>query len=123
MTAKTYDSKSYDLAERFLEDTPSLNTGENRHELALEIQTAIEDFIAEKTSSEAGMKHQYKHNPHEWHLEHRRDGYYVINEHGEEIAWASEDYPNAKLVLHNLITDELAAQQDNGPDDPPGLST
>lgn len=63
-----------------------------------------------------------KHNPHEWHLELGRDGYYVINEYGEEVMWAAEDYPNAQLVLKNLTADELAAQHDNGPDrDPPGF--
>jgi hypothetical protein len=48
MTVKTYDPKSYDLAEFFLEDEPTLNTDANRHELAIEIQTAIESFIADK---------------------------------------------------------------------------
>jgi hypothetical protein len=48
MTVKTYDPKSYDLAEFFLEDEPTLNTDANRHELAIEIQTTIESFIADK---------------------------------------------------------------------------
>lgn len=44
-TVKTYDSKCYDLAEAFLEDEPSLNNAVNRHNLALEIQAAIESEI------------------------------------------------------------------------------
>lgn len=51
MTVKYYDPKSYDLAETFLEDEPHLNTEANRHALALEIQEAIESFIADKQSN------------------------------------------------------------------------
>lgn len=42
--AKTYDSKSYELAEYFLADEPGA-TDADRHELAVDIQTAIEDFL------------------------------------------------------------------------------
>lgn len=41
----TYDAACYDLAARFLSDEPSINTDENRHELAGNIQRTIEDFI------------------------------------------------------------------------------
>ena len=51
MTAKTYDSKSYDLAEIFLEDEPHLNTEGRRDELAKLIQTTIEDFIKHEQSN------------------------------------------------------------------------
>ena len=44
----SYDQSSYDLAERFLEDEPELNTEENRNELAQLIQNTIEDFIVYK---------------------------------------------------------------------------
>lgn len=40
-----YDTKCYDLAEAFLEDTPHLNTEKNRDELAQLIQTTIEDQV------------------------------------------------------------------------------
>ena len=45
MSEATYDSKSYDLAEAFLEDEPHLNTEGRRVELAKVIQQAIEDCI------------------------------------------------------------------------------
>jgi len=41
----TYDRECYDLAVTFLSDEPSIDTGENRHTLAMLIQQAIEDFI------------------------------------------------------------------------------
>jgi len=47
MTVKSYDSRSYDLAEIFLEDTPHLNTERRRDELAKVIQTAIEDYLTD----------------------------------------------------------------------------
>lgn len=43
--AKTYDSQCLWLAEAFLRDEPSLNTSENAHLLACEIQEAIETGI------------------------------------------------------------------------------
>lgn len=48
MTVKTYDEKSYDLAEHFLSDTPHLDTFDNIHHLALAIQQAVEDWIEDK---------------------------------------------------------------------------
>lgn len=45
MTVKSYDQKSYDLAEAFLQDEPRLNTEAHRDELAKQIQTSIEDYI------------------------------------------------------------------------------
>jgi len=45
-TVKSYDSKCYDLAEAFLSDEPALNNEALCHELALEIQQTIENFIA-----------------------------------------------------------------------------
>ena len=44
----TYDQKSRELAELFLEDAPEINTGANAHDLALAIQNAIEDWFADK---------------------------------------------------------------------------
>lgn len=41
-----YDTKCFDLAEAFLEDSPHLNTEARRHTLAQLIQTTIEDEIA-----------------------------------------------------------------------------
>lgn len=46
MTVKTYDEKSYELAEHFLADEPSLDTLDKVHHLALHIQQAVEDWIA-----------------------------------------------------------------------------
>ena len=43
----TYDSKSYELAEHFLSDTPGLNTEKNKDALAQEIQAAIEAWFSE----------------------------------------------------------------------------
>ena len=40
-----YDTKCYDLAEAFLEDSPHLNTERRRDELAQLIQSIIEAFI------------------------------------------------------------------------------
>lgn len=52
-SAKTFDSKCYDLASAFLEDEPNLFTDANCNELAAEIQRTIEDFIADaKRNSE-----------------------------------------------------------------------
>lgn len=49
---KTYDNKCFDLAEFFLEDEPAgLNTEANRRALAIEVQEAIESFIADKRSN------------------------------------------------------------------------
>lgn len=45
MTVKTYDTKSYELAEAFLKDSPHLDTMDHCHHLACAIQTAIEDYI------------------------------------------------------------------------------
>ena len=42
----TYDSRCYELAELFLSDTPQLATAAHKHQLALAIQQAIEDYIA-----------------------------------------------------------------------------
>ena len=41
-----YDTKCFDLAEAFLEDSPHLATAKRTDELAQLIQTTIEDFIA-----------------------------------------------------------------------------
>ena len=45
MTVKTYDSKCYELAEWFLDEAEELNTKSRRHDLALTIQQAIEDWF------------------------------------------------------------------------------
>lgn len=45
MTVTTYDPKSYELAEHFLEDVPNLNTEGGRDHLAKTIQAAIEDWF------------------------------------------------------------------------------
>lgn len=44
--AKNYDTKCYDLAEAFLEDTPHLATATRTDELAALIQSTIEGYIA-----------------------------------------------------------------------------
>ena len=44
---KTYDEKTCDLAEHFLEGEPELFTMHHTHHLACAIQTAIEDYIAD----------------------------------------------------------------------------
>jgi hypothetical protein len=51
MTAKTYDSSCYDLAERFLEDSPHLNTERRKDELAALIQSTIEGWIEHEQSN------------------------------------------------------------------------
>lgn len=48
---RTYDSRCYDLAETFLEDTPHLNTESRRDELATMIQQQIESFIEYEQSN------------------------------------------------------------------------
>lgn len=47
---KTYDEKSYELADYFLDGALNAanNTPENRDLLAKDIQQAVEDFFAEK---------------------------------------------------------------------------
>ncbi len=45
MTVTTYDEKSYELAEHFLQDEPSLNTKAGRDDLAKAIQAAVEDWF------------------------------------------------------------------------------
>ena len=45
MMVKTYDRKSYELAEHFLQDEPNLNVENARVDLARTIQTAIEDWF------------------------------------------------------------------------------
>lgn len=44
-TVRTYDPICHDLAKRFLQDEPTLNTEENARQLATEIQQCIEDEI------------------------------------------------------------------------------
>jgi len=42
---RTYDAKSYELAEYFLQDEPELNNEKAKHSLALNIQQTVEDEI------------------------------------------------------------------------------
>ena len=49
---KDFDPKCLDLAEVFLEDEPVIFTERNCDELAIEIQTTIEDFIAAKIADQ-----------------------------------------------------------------------
>jgi hypothetical protein len=44
----TYGTEVFELAADFCSDHPALNTEENRHELATDIQRAIDDFFADK---------------------------------------------------------------------------
>ena len=58
MAVTTYDSKSYELAEHFLADDPVARTDQTKHvrlvhELAIEIQTAVEDWLWHKEQSDA----------------------------------------------------------------------
>lgn len=46
-----YDSKCYDLAEAFLEDSPHLNGDRRRGELAQLIQSTIEGYIAHEETN------------------------------------------------------------------------
>lgn len=49
--ATTYDSKSRELAEYFLSGDPDiahLNTDDRAHDLAWQIQSLVEDFIADE---------------------------------------------------------------------------
>jgi len=49
----SYDSRCYDLAEIFLSDEPGMNTPHHAHEMAQDIQIAIEDYLAmNRTSTE-----------------------------------------------------------------------
>ena len=54
MAVKTYDLKSYELAEHFLHDTAVARDPESAaykeacHQLAIAIQTAVEDWIFEE---------------------------------------------------------------------------
>lgn len=56
----TYDAACYDLAERFLADVPTINTDDNRHELAGNIQRTIEDFIEYEAPSPPGNAEERK---------------------------------------------------------------
>jgi predicted GTPase len=61
MTAKTYDSRCYDLAEVFLFDEPGMNSEQNRDWLARVIQQTIEDFIIDgRDRGEASFKKIYQ---------------------------------------------------------------
>lgn len=51
MTVKTYDVKSHELAEWFLQDEPHLDTDKRRHDLALTIQQAVEDWFAHEQAN------------------------------------------------------------------------
>jgi len=53
-TKGLYDERCYDLGEVFLSDEGALNTPANRDELANDIQTLIEDFIASKRRERDG---------------------------------------------------------------------
>jgi len=56
MTVKTYDSQSYYLAAHFLQDDPCFGNPalfkERCHELALQIQQAAEDYLADDRPSQ-----------------------------------------------------------------------
>jgi hypothetical protein len=47
--SKTYDKAVYDLGATFLSDRPSLDNEIDRVDLAKAIQSAIEEFISERT--------------------------------------------------------------------------
>ena len=51
--AKTFDSKCADLADHFMSDAPDEYSEKDRHELACEIQQAVEDWFADFTRSRA----------------------------------------------------------------------
>ena len=55
VTVKTYDTRVHELAELFLSDEVHLATQQNAHELALEIQTTIEDWI-DSRNAEIAMR-------------------------------------------------------------------
>jgi len=43
----SYDPRCFDLAEMFLSDNPTINTGNRKQELAQHIQDEIESWIAQ----------------------------------------------------------------------------
>lgn len=47
--AKTYDTKSFDLAEYFIRDDPNIDNI-RAHFLAIEIQTAVEDWCEQQSA-------------------------------------------------------------------------
>jgi len=51
MTAKTYDSKCWDLADEFLSGHPHLHTDKHTGSLAGYIQCAIEDYIEDANNN------------------------------------------------------------------------
>ena len=61
-------------------------------------------------------------DPREWHLQHDRRGYWIMNEFGEDIAWVGVDFDNAKALLDDMVADEIEARAQEGPTiDPPGF--
>jgi hypothetical protein len=60
----------------------------------------------------------YRHNPHEWHIAEHNGAWVIEDEHGDPVdpTFSTQDWVTAANYLHELIVDELAAQQDNGPE-------
>ena len=54
-------------------------------------------------------------DPREWHLQHDRRGYWIMDEFGEDIAWVGLDFDNAKALLDDMIADEIEAREQEGP--------
>jgi len=52
----SYDSKCYELAEHFLQDSPHINTEATRHRFAQYIQTGVEDWLSTEESDYAEAK-------------------------------------------------------------------
>lgn len=66
-------------------------------------------------------------NPHEWHVAQDREGFFIEDEFGEEIAppwlpstagWRCQAHATAQSVLALVVTDALANYE---PPSPPGF--
>ena len=56
-------------------------------------------------------------DPLEWHLQPGPEGYWIVDEYGEDVHFAGRDIDHAKTVLDDMIADELLAREENGPTD------
>lgn len=55
-------------------------------------------------------------DPRHWNLELGRDGYYVVDEYGEDIGFAGSNYTTAKRAFDEMVRDDIAAREQEGPD-------
>jgi hypothetical protein len=58
-------------------------------------------------------------DPQDWHLQPGPQGWWIIDEYGEDIAFAGYDFDHAKSVLDGMVADEIEARaQEYEPPDP-----